>query len=324
MKTQLFRNKLKNLAAGLLVTLLAGVTAMPAHAARTTTFYHTDHLGSVVALSNEAGEVIRKAEFHDFGSANIRYGSSEERQADRLGYTGKYFDRHTNTLYLGARFYDPDLGRFLTPDPVGFNEQNLFMFNRYAYGNNNPYLYVDPDGNIAFIPIIIGGMWLLDKGIAAYDTYQDAKAIQSGEKTVAQVASARAAEHAAGMAMGAVGRLGVKATKKLYNVVDNARDVTKGPSKADLLRQGKDVRAKDVAEAREILDSMPELRPGPGNVSPGMRDRRNSFRGDLINTKDPTSSKIHDRGKHADQPHFNIDIRDKNGVRHKPAIFIDD
>jgi hypothetical protein len=98
----------------------------------------------------------------------------------------------------------------------------------------------------------------------------------------------------------------------------------KGTSKADLLRQGKDVHVKDVKEAREILDSMLELRPGPGNVSPGFRDRRNTFRGDLINTKDPTSSKIHDRGKHANQPHFNIDIRDKNGVRHKPAIFIDD
>jgi len=113
-----------------------------------------------------------------------------------------------------------------------------------------------------------------------------------------------------------------KSSKKLIRKSDGG--VTKGTSKADQLRQGKDVRAKDVKEAREILDSMPELRPGPGNVSPGMRDRRNTFRGDLINTKDPTSSKIHDRGKHSDQPHFNVDIRDSNGVRHKPAIFIDD
>ncbi|MBR9729634.1 hypothetical protein G3R48_16825, partial [Shewanella intestini] len=115
-----------------------------------------------------------------------------------------------------------------------------------------------------------------------------------------------------------------KDTNEIKALENIAADVTKGTSKADQLRQGKDVRAKDVKEAREILDSMPELRPGPGNVSPGMRDRRNTFRGDLINTKDPTSSKIHDRGKHSDQPHFNVDIRDSNGVRHKPAIFIDD
>ena len=132
MKMQLFRNTLKSLAAGLLVTLLAGVTAIPAHAAMTTTFYHTDHLGSVVALSNESGEVFRGTAYYDFGSANLTKGSTEERNTNRLGYTGKYFDRHTNTLYLGARFYDPDLGRFLTPDPVGFNEQNLYMFHVYA------------------------------------------------------------------------------------------------------------------------------------------------------------------------------------------------
>jgi hypothetical protein len=84
------------------------------------------------------------------------------------------------------------------------------------------------------------------------------------------------------------------------------------------------VHVKDVKEARAILDSMPELSPGPGNIMPGLRDRRNTYRGDLINKQDPESSKIHDRGKHSNQPHFNIDIRDENGVRHKPAIFIDD
>jgi hypothetical protein len=94
--------------------------------------------------------------------------------------------------------------------------------------------------------------------------------------------------------------------------------------KADLLRQGKDVHVKDVNEAREILRCMPELQPGPGNVMPGLRDRRNTYRGDLINKTDPSSPKIHDRGKHANQPHYNIDIRDQYNVRHRPAIFIDD
>ena len=90
------------------------------------------------------------------------------------------------------------------------------------------------------------------------------------------------------------------------------------------LRKGLDVYVKDVKEARRILDNMPELRAGSGNLMPGLRDRRNTYRGDLINILDPTNSKIHDRGRHANQPHFNIDIRDENGVRHKPAIFIDE
>lgn len=66
-----------------------------------------------------------------------------------LGYTGKPYDPDTGLLYLGARYYDPLLGRFLSMDPVEFDEGNLHSFNRYAYANNNPYRYVDPSGKIA-------------------------------------------------------------------------------------------------------------------------------------------------------------------------------
>jgi uncharacterized protein RhaS with RHS repeats len=45
---------------------------------------------------------------------------------------------------MQARYYDPVIGRFYSNDPVGFS--NVHNFNRYAYANNNPYRYVDPDG----------------------------------------------------------------------------------------------------------------------------------------------------------------------------------
>jgi uncharacterized protein RhaS with RHS repeats len=48
-----------------------------------------------------------------------------------------------------ARQYDPVVGRFMSIDPVGFQETNVHSFNRYAYANNNPYKYVDPDGRDA-------------------------------------------------------------------------------------------------------------------------------------------------------------------------------
>ena len=90
------------------------------------------------------------------------------------------------------------------------------------------------------------------------------------------------------------------------------------------LRQGIDVRVNSVEDAREILDNMPELRPGPGgNIMPGLRDRKNTYRGDLINKQDPLSPNIHPRGKHKNQPHYNIELIDKSGKRQKPAIFID-
>jgi len=53
----------------------------------------------------------------------------------------------------GARYYDPTIGRFMAVDPVSFTEKNLHSFNRYNYGNNNPYKYIDPNGedNVAVV-----------------------------------------------------------------------------------------------------------------------------------------------------------------------------
>jgi uncharacterized protein RhaS with RHS repeats len=51
--------------------------------------------------------------------------------------------------YFGARNYDPLRGQFISIDPVGFSPNNIHSFNRYAYGNNNPYRYIDPDGRSA-------------------------------------------------------------------------------------------------------------------------------------------------------------------------------
>ena len=51
---------------------------------------------------------------------------------------------------MQARYYDPVIGRFYSNDPIGFRD--VHSFNRYAYANNNPYKYIDPDGKQSAIP----------------------------------------------------------------------------------------------------------------------------------------------------------------------------
>jgi uncharacterized protein RhaS with RHS repeats len=62
---------------------------------------------------------------------------------------------------MQQRYSDPVAGRFLSIDPVTTDANNGGSFNRYAYANNSPYKYVDPDGRLAFllplIPYIVGG-----------------------------------------------------------------------------------------------------------------------------------------------------------------------
>jgi len=104
------------------------------------TYLHSDYLGSTAAVSTIAGVVTERLHYQPFGK-------SIEAPKDDIGYTGHKFDTDLGLSYMQARYYDPVIGRFYSNDPVGFN--NVHNFNRYAYANNNPYKYTDPDGNNA-------------------------------------------------------------------------------------------------------------------------------------------------------------------------------
>ena len=112
------------------------------------TYIHTDYLGSVSAKSNASGQVIERFHYAPFG---LPADSSELN--NKQSYTGHVFDNESQLIYMQARYYDPVIGRFYSNDPVGavgyLGGGNIQGFNRYTYANNNPYAYIDPDGNSA-------------------------------------------------------------------------------------------------------------------------------------------------------------------------------
>ncbi|MGH8043045.1 MAG: RHS repeat-associated core domain-containing protein, partial [Stenotrophomonas sp.] len=108
-------------------------------------YYHTDALGSVVAVTNEAGEVIERREYEPYG---LRIGGDS---SDGPGYTGHVHDRETGLDYMQQRYYDPAIGVFLSVDPVAVDARRGALFNRYAYANNNPYKFTDPDGRMFWL-----------------------------------------------------------------------------------------------------------------------------------------------------------------------------
>jgi len=107
--------------------------------ATTATYLHPDLLGSPRKATNAAG-AIRWQEHFD------PYGAKLNGVAEKIGYTGHSHDPDSGYAYMQARFYDPLVGRFLSTDPIHFQDDNPFTFNRYAYANNNPYRFHDPDG----------------------------------------------------------------------------------------------------------------------------------------------------------------------------------
>ena len=125
-----------------LAALVVGGLALAAQATTTDIYYHNDLAGTPLAATDGSGNVLWRQSYKPYGER-----LNPKAPAEQLPwYTGKAHVEAAGLSYYGARWYDPVLGRFMGVDPAGFSEANLHSFNRYAYANNNPYKFVDPDG----------------------------------------------------------------------------------------------------------------------------------------------------------------------------------
>ena len=75
-----------------------------------------------------------------------------------LRYRGYYYDAETGFYYLGSRYYDPEVGRFISPDSADVLEvqSNLYDKNLYAYCDNNPVMRKDETGDVWIAAVAIG------------------------------------------------------------------------------------------------------------------------------------------------------------------------
>ncbi|WP_369975822.1 RHS repeat domain-containing protein [Xanthomonas bundabergensis] len=115
--------------------------AVPLHAAaETVEYFHTDALGTQIAVTDATGNLIETSEYEPYGKLLNRPVT------DGPGFTGHVQDAATGLTYMQQRYYDPVIGRFLSVDPVAANANTVANFNRYKYATNNPYKFMDPDG----------------------------------------------------------------------------------------------------------------------------------------------------------------------------------
>ena len=132
-----------------------------------TIFYHSDHLGSASVLVDAQGQVVALHRYHPFGESQAQAGAP----AADYSYTDKELDSAIGLYYYGARYYDPVVGRFISVDPLYFEqpEKELAdpqMLNLYAYARNNPVQNVDPDGRDVMIAYGVGHFERLSRTIA--------------------------------------------------------------------------------------------------------------------------------------------------------------
>jgi RHS repeat-associated protein len=124
------------------------VLASYSHKTKQSSYYHYDAVRSIVAISNKDGNIVGRYDYDVFGSLRKKEGSAT--RWNPYGFTSRRRDPVAGLQYFRARYYDAELGRFTSKDPIGFFDGP----NQYCYAKNNPVLYNDPYGLWS-----VGGLW---------------------------------------------------------------------------------------------------------------------------------------------------------------------
>ena len=104
-------------------------------------YYQLDHLGTPQELTGYSGEIVWSAKYNAYGKVtHLAFGGGEQLEQP-LRFQGQYFDAESGLHYNRHRYYNPDIGRYLTPDPIKL----AGGLNQYQY-TPNPTGWVDPLG----------------------------------------------------------------------------------------------------------------------------------------------------------------------------------
>jgi RHS repeat-associated protein len=122
-------------------------------------YLHNNHLGATEIVTDDAAQPVWHADYLPFGKVLLTTDTNQtsatqtsisKRNAANfklnLRLPGQYEDDETGLYYNDHRYYDPERGQYLTPDPLGLRGG----INSYAYVSGNPMKYVDPSGLILF------------------------------------------------------------------------------------------------------------------------------------------------------------------------------
>ena len=120
-----------------------------------TYLYRKDAQNNVLALINESGVIVARYLYDAWGNVSVVNNDGESiSDVNHIGnlnpfrYRGYYYDSETKLYFLKTRYYDPEIGRFISQDGVEYLDPDTINgLNLYAYCGNNPVSNVDPNGN---------------------------------------------------------------------------------------------------------------------------------------------------------------------------------
>lgn len=197
-------------------------------------YYHRNHLGSIVAITDSMGAVVERYEYDPYGNTVITSPAGTIRQESAIGnrymFTGREYDTETGLYYFRARTMVPQLGRFMQADPLLYVDS----YNYYTYVDNMPLKYIDADGNRnVVVDFFIGGCLDLIEG---WGCSTGAEKGMNAAMCVMDLASfIPGAQGLKGVKVAAKGAKMANKTMKAGKNVKNARGIAK---KRDIKQRG--------------------------------------------------------------------------------------
>lgn len=108
--------------------------------------------GDIIAIYDGSGTCYATYGYDAWGRFTIFTNVDDIANINPFKYRGYYFDSESNLYYLNSRYYDPEIGRFISPDSTDYLDlENINGLNLYVYCKNNPVINVDPSGTFSFI-----------------------------------------------------------------------------------------------------------------------------------------------------------------------------
>ena len=143
--------------------------------------YRKDAQGNICAILDSSGNVVVQYKYDAWGNHSVQDANGADiNDAAHVGsvnpfrYRGYYYDTETGLYYLKSRYYDPEVGRFITIDDIavlGTTRDYPNGLNLYAYCFNDPINAGDDEGNIPnWLKWLLGGLVIIGLGIATVFT----------------------------------------------------------------------------------------------------------------------------------------------------------